>query len=138
MSLELTRAGHSLRAWYASSIRDFLAGSVENLYGTVASNSTFSVETTERDAWLGEISLLREVLRGVEGSIFFEFSIPRMGRRVDVVVLIGDVVFAIEFKVRATHGDRSAEEQVWDYALDLKNFHEASHALTIVPIAVAT
>jgi hypothetical protein len=96
------------------------------------------VETTQRDAWLGEVELLRAVLGGIDGSIFFEFSIPRMGRRIDVVLLIGDVVFAIEFKVGATHVDRSAEEQVWDYALDLKNFHEASHGLPIVPVAVAT
>jgi len=59
---------------------------------------------------LGEISLLREVLRGIDGSIFFEFSIPHMGRRIDVVVLIGDVVFAIEFTVGATQVDHSAEE----------------------------
>src|SRR4051794_16539968 len=101
MSIELprSRVGHSLRAWYARSIRDFLADFVESIYGTIAANSTFSVETTQRDAWLGEIGLLRETLRGIDGSIFFEFSIPRMGRRIDVVVLIGDVVFAIEFKV---------------------------------------
>ena len=140
MSIELprSRGGDSLRAWYASSIRDFLAEPVESIYGTIAANSTFSVETTQRDAWLGEIGLLRAVLGGVDGAIFFEFSIPRMGRRIDVVLLIGDVVFAIEFKVGATHVDRAAEEQVWDYALDLKNFHEASHALAIIPIAVAT
>lgn len=138
MALELARIGHSLRAWYAASIRQFLAASAESVYGTVAANSTFSVETTQRDAWLAEIDLLRETLRGIEGSIFFEFSIPRMGRRIDVVLLIGDVVFAIEFKVGAAWVDRAAEEQVWDYALDLKNFHEASHELRIVPIAIAT
>jgi hypothetical protein len=27
---------------------------------------------------------------------------------------------------------------VWDYALDLKNFHEASHSVSIVPILIAT
>lgn len=140
MSIELTRSrgGGSLRAWYASSIAEFLAESTESVYGTIAANSTFSVETTQRDAWLTEIGLLRERLRDIEGAIFFEFSIPRMGRRIDVVLLIGDVVFAIEFKVGAAHVDRYAEEQVWDYALDLKNFHEASHAHVIVPIAVAT
>jgi hypothetical protein len=140
MSMELvrSRAGDSLRAWYASSIRGFLAEPVESIYGTIAANSTFSVETMQRDAWLDEIRLLRETLPGIDGSIFFEFSIPRMGRRIDVVLLIGDVVLAIEFKVGATHVDRAAEEQVWDYALDLKNFHEASHELTIVPIGIAT
>ncbi len=67
-----------------------------------------------------------------------EFSIPRMGRRIDVVLLIGPVVFAVEFKVGDTAYERSAVEQVWDYALDLKNFHEASHAVSIVPILVVT
>ncbi|MDQ6799354.1 MAG: DUF2075 domain-containing protein [Acidobacteriota bacterium] len=61
-----------------------------------------------------------------------------MGRRVDVVLLIGPVVLVVEFKVGATDFDRSAIEQVWDYALDLKNFHEASHDRPIVPISLAT
>jgi len=61
-----------------------------------------------------------------------------MGKRVDAVLLVGPVVFVVEFKVGAAILDRSAIEQVWDYALDLKNFHEASHHLPIVPIATAT
>ncbi len=61
-----------------------------------------------------------------------------MGRRVDVILVIGSVVFALEFKVGETAYDRAAIEQVWDYALDLKNFHEASHNVTIAPILVAT
>ncbi len=67
-----------------------------------------------------------------------EFAIPRMGRRIDVVLLIGPVAFAIEFKVGESVFERSAIEQVWDYALDLKNFHEASHEVSIVPILIAT
>jgi hypothetical protein len=61
-----------------------------------------------------------------------------MGRRIDVVLLIGPVVFVIEFKVGEKTFDRAAIDQVWDYALDLKNFHEASHAVSIVPILIAT
>src|SRR4029450_7879933 len=72
------------------------------------------------------------------GSIFFEFNIPRMGRRIDVVLVIGAVVFAIEFKVGEKAFDRSAIDQVWDYGLDLKNFHEASHTASIIPILIAT
>jgi Schlafen group 3, DNA/RNA helicase domain len=34
--------------------------------------------------------------------------------------------------------DRAAIDQVWDYGLDLKNFHEASHDASIVPILIAT
>src|SRR5205807_4131981 len=81
---------------------------------------------------------LRERLRGCSGAIFFEFSIPRMGRRVDVVLLIEGIVFVIEFKIGSRMFDVAAVDQVWDYALDLKNFHEASHHLTIVPVLVAT
>lgn len=61
-----------------------------------------------------------------------------MGRRIDVVLLIGPVVFVVEFKVGAASFDRFGYEQVWDYALDLKNFHQASHDLRIVPILVPT
>ncbi len=70
--------------------------------------------------------------------MFLEFSIPRMGRRVDAVLLIGPVVFVIEFKVGERVFDRAGVDQVWDYALDLKNFHKASHSASIVPILVAT
>jgi len=77
-------------------------------------------------------------VRGVEGTVLLEFSIPRMGRRIDAVLLVGPVVFAIEFKVGESAFHRAAYEQVWDYALDLKNFHEASHAVAIVPVLVAT
>ena len=132
------RTGASLRAWFAASIEEFLRAPVDSVLGQLSRNSTFSVETTQRDAWLAEIRFLRERLQGLDGAVFFEFSIPRMGRRIDVVLLIGDVVFAVEFKVNATEVDRAAIEQVWDYALDLKNFHEASHTLPIVPIAIAT
>jgi hypothetical protein len=75
---------------------------------------------------------------GLGGALFLEFSIPRMGRRIDAVLIIGAVVFAVEFKVGETAFDRAAMNQVWDYALDLKNFHEASRNVPIVPILVAT
>jgi hypothetical protein len=67
-----------------------------------------------------------------------EFGIPRMGRRIDTVLLIGPIVFVVEFKVGDAIFDRAAVDQVWDYALDLKNFHEASHTPPILPILIAT
>lgn len=93
---------------------------------------------TQRDAWRMQIGFLQRELNGVNGSIFLEFNIPRMGRRIDVVLIVGPVVFAVEFKVGESTLDRGAMEQVWDYALDLKNFHKASHHVAIVPILVAT
>jgi hypothetical protein len=128
----------SSRAWYASSIDDFRASTTETILGTLAKNGSFAMLETQRDAWVAEIEFLRERLNGLSGAIFFEFSIPRMGRRIDVVLLIAGVLFVVEFKVGASTFDGAAIDQVWDYALDLKNFHEASHHLTIVPLLVAT
>ena len=87
---------------------------------------------------MAQIEFLRSHITGLSGSLFLEFNIPRMGRRIDAVLLIGPVVFAIEFKVGEKTFDRAAVDQVWDYALDLKNFHEASHNVSIVPILIAT
>lgn len=127
-----------MRAWYGSTIERFLATGTAEVLGTLTKRSEFTVLQTQRDAWVAQIEFLRDRLRGRSGSIFFEFTVPRMGKRIDVVVLTGGVVFAIEFKVGSSAYDGGAIDQVWDYALDLKNFHEASHPLTIVPVLVAT
>jgi hypothetical protein len=74
----------------------------------------------------------------MHGNILFECYIPRMGKRVDTVLILRGLILVLEFKVGATHYDSSALDQVVDYALDLKNFHEGSHARAIVPILVAT
>jgi hypothetical protein len=128
----------SSRAWYAATIADFLDADFDSVLGRLAIGSDFTVLQTQTDAWLAQIRLLHDHLDGLAGSLFMEFSIPRMGRRIDAVLLIGPVVFAVEFKVGESVFDRSAIDQVWDYALDLKNFHEASHSVSIVPILVAT
>jgi hypothetical protein len=126
------------RAWYNSTIVDFLESNPEQIVGRLTTNSNFSVLPTQRDAWLTQINLLQQSLVALAGSIYLEFAIPRMGRRIDVVLLVGPVIFAVEFKVGDFVFDQSAINQVWDYALDLKNFHEASHFASIVPILVAT
>lgn len=126
--------------FFASAVSDFLEKSDDAILGTLAASNPFELSPEQRDAWLGEIALLRTLLppyRG-RGSVFFEFSIPRMGRRVDVALILDGVVFVLEFKVGAREFSAADIEQVWDYALDLKNFHRASHALTIIPILVAT
>ena len=128
----------SLRFWYGAPVSDFLATAPEAVFGRLAKNGEFALIATQRDAWIAQIEFLRSQLEGLSGSIFFEFNIPRMGRRIDVVLIVGAVVFAIEFKVGQKAFDRSAIDQVWDYGLDLKNFHEASHTASIVPILIGT
>jgi len=128
----------SLRAWYSASISDFLLSQPDAVLGRLATNCEFALIPTQRDAWMAQVQFLRSCLNDLSGSLYFEFNIPRMGRRIDAVLLVGPVVFAIEFKVGERTFDRSAVDQVWDYALDLKNFHEASHNVSIVPILIAT
>ena len=128
----------SLRAWYSASIAVFLNSSADTIFAQLAKRNEFDLISTQRDAWIEQIQFLRSALNGLTGAIFLEFNIPRMGRRIDAVLLIGPVVFVVEFKVGEKEFERAAVEQVWDYALDLKNFHEASHHALLVPILIAT
>jgi DUF2075 family protein len=123
-------------AWYDATISDFLSVSDNEVLGTLIRRS--AAEQEQVRAWQEEITILRRALDGLEGHVILEFDIPRVGSRADAIILIGVLVFVIEFKVGAKTFDRAATEQVWDYALDLKNFHRGSHSVAIVPILVAT
>lgn len=114
------------RDYYSDSISKFRNTSAEEILGRLARNNDFSLEQTQRDAWLEEIAILQRVLSH-EGTIYFEYSIPRMGKRIDVVLLIETTIFVLEFKVGEKEFFSHALDQVCDYALDLKNFHESSH-----------
>ena len=126
------------REYYSDTIPNFISSTSEEIFGSIAQSSDFSVETTQRDAWLEQIRILKNVLQPYKGSIYFEYSIPRMGKRIDVVLLIGSVIFVLEFKVGEKEFQSHAIDQTWDYALDLKNFHETSHESYIAPILIAT
>src|SRR5216683_2592636 len=126
------------RDYYSDSIVRFRNTSPNEILGQLVRSSGFAIEQTQRDAWLEEIRILKEVLSSVEGTIYFEYAIPRMGKRIDVVLLIGSVIFVLEFKVGETEFTSYALNQAWDYALDLKNFHETSRETFIAPIVIAT
>src|SRR3990167_2002019 len=126
------------REYYSDSITTFLKTKPDEILGKLARNSDFDLGQNQRDSWLEEISILQNILSGREGSIYFEYSIPRMGRRIDVVLIIKNAIFILEFKVGEKEFIHSAIDQAWDYALDLKNFHETSHKHLIAPILIAT
>lgn len=126
------------RAWYHAPIADFVDAKPDTILGQLTRNSDFSVDPAQRDAWLSQVEILKGCLSGLPGSVLLEFNIPRMGRRIDTVVLVGPIIFVVEFKVGSETFDRAAIDQVWDYGLDLKNFHAGSHSAPIVPILVAT
>jgi hypothetical protein len=126
------------RAYYSATIPAFLQASTQEIVGCLSLNNDHALIETQRRAWIEQIAILRRSLSLYTGSIYFEYSIPRMGRRVDVVVIIGAVIFVLEFKIGAKEHSSSAVDQVYDYALDLKNFHDASHEPYIAPILIAT
>jgi hypothetical protein len=126
------------RAWYAASISTFLAHSTEEVLGHLTRNSNTSVEPEQRDAWTTEIELLKPLLATRTGHLLLEFNIPRMGLRADAMLLLGGCIVILEFKVGEREVTPAAKNQVWEYALDTKNFHEPSHGLPIVPVLVPT
>lgn len=128
------------RFYYGDPLATFLEKNTDTILGALLVSNEYPLEMTQRDAWLAEIEILKNVLAryGECGHVYFEFSIPRLGRRIDVVLIIQGVIFVLEFKVNESEFTSSAADQVTDYALDLKNFHETSHDLPIAPILIAT
>jgi len=128
----------TLRAYYAATIDEFLGASADSVIGALTTRSNYSVDPPQRDAWLGEIEILRQSLTGIPGAIFLEFEVPRIGSRIDAVIITGPLIAVVEFKVGERKINLADYNQAWDYALDLKNFHRASHHARILPVLVAT
>lgn len=126
------------RYFYANSIPGFLTQTEEEIIGELFLSSGFADGLPQKLAWLQQIRMLKDNLAGFSGKVLMEYSIPRLGRRIDVVLIIENVLFVLEFKVGENRFLPSAVDQVWDYALDLKNFHETSHSIVIAPILIAT
>jgi hypothetical protein len=127
-----------IKAYYNAPVCQFLNDDAERILGVLTSEHHHALEEQQRWAWLQQISILKTGLsEQPNGRIFLEFYIPRMGKRADAVLVLGNIVFAIEFKTGAGEHVASAFNQVEDYALDLKNFHEGSHTVPIVPVLVS-
>lgn len=109
-----------------------------SIIGSLANASFWAVDPEQLRAWDAEIEILQKALQGYDGAIYLEFAIPRLGGRIDAVILVGGAIIPIEFKVGETQYTRANMDQAWDYALDLKYFHEASHDADIFPILCAT
>jgi len=127
-----------LNYYYADSISQFLIKSTEEIIGSITLSNQFDSSQNQNKSWEQQIPLLKKSLTGFVGTMFLEFSIPRMGKRVDCLVIIENVVFVIEFKIGEKEYLSANMDQVWDYALDLKNFHQPSHLALLVPILVAS
>ena len=131
----------SLRCLYENDIASFIVRDKEAILGALCESYHGNALTTTRDAWIKEIDVMQATLlpwENIAGRIIFEYDIPRLGKRVDVVLLIEGIIFCLEFKAGESKILEADIDQVLDYALDLKNFHKFSQTSLIVPILVAT
>ncbi|WP_305156494.1 hypothetical protein [uncultured Muribaculum sp.] len=129
------------RCLYRADFKSFIEDNPYSILGRIHNAFHGPALTTTDEAWIGEINLLQKVLlpwKDDEAEIIFEYDIPRLGKRVDIIMLLRGIIFCIEFKVGQKDALQSDVEQVMDYALDLKNFHRYSHDRIIVPILIPT
>lgn len=133
--------GNSSRCLYVDDIDKFLIKDGTSIFGILCNQYHGDALTSTRDAWKCEIEVLKKALQpwsGSDGQIIFEYDIPRLGKRIDVVLLLEGIIFCLEFKVGESSIHEADIDQVLDYALDLKNFHMYSQDRLIVPILIAT
>ncbi len=131
----------SNRCLYKSDFKSFIESDPYSILGRIHDAYHGQTLTTTDEAWIGEIDLLQKVLspwKEEEAEIIFEYDIPRLGKKIDVVLLLRGIIFCLEFKINQKDVKQSDVEQVMDYALDLKNFHRYSHDRIIVPILIPT
>lgn len=129
------------RYFYHSDIASFLAEETNQIFGRMARADEMDTASTQKFAWEQEIAIMKDVLASYAneaGWILLEYTIPRLGKRIDVVVLLRERVFVIEFKAGEEDFLHQDVDQVLDYALDLKNFHQGSADRLIIPVLVAT
>ena len=137
------QADSIVRRWlYGERFDDFVSQSATEILGELTQRAGGDLDLTQNNAWQEQITILKALrLPDSERSsakIYFEYTIPRLGRRADVILIVAHVLFVLEFKAGESQFHVSALDQAWDYALDLKNFHDASHGICIAPVLVAT
>lgn len=129
---------HGASAYYWANVQEFISANPNSITGKLVSSQGHDIERTQVQAWEEEIGILAAALKDIEGTIYLEFDVPRLASRIDAVLISGPAIVVIEFKVGEEVYRTAHYNQVWDYALDLKNFHLASHHAPIFPLLVAT
>lgn len=130
---------------YADYVKDFINADeqalIADLVDAIHSSGNYDVNPEQTNAWHDEIALLKLQLKAPrfqDWYIVLEYEIPRRRRRPDVVILSKTTIFVIEFKVGSTVYDSKSRRQIYDCALDLRDFHIESRDRTIVPILCST
>lgn len=113
------------KAYYCNSIPGFIADQSTNIVGRLVRHS-FDVNKEQANAWENQISELQRRLEdhGIEGDIIFEYDIVRLGKRIDVILLIRHMVFSLEFKNGKDIFTAQDAQQAEDYAIDINRVGE--------------
>lgn len=129
----------SRRALYSADASAFLLQTPDYIAGQLSLQLGQHATQEQKSAWIEQAKILHEVLVDfTDGYLLFEVLIPRMGRRVDAVLIVKNILFVLEFKIGAKAYFPADMRQAHGYALDLHHFHEGSHNKIIVPILIAT
>ena len=134
-----TFSTQSGKAYYCNSIPGFIHDNSTNIVGQLVRHS-FDVNKEQSNAWEKQINELQRRLEEcqMEGDIIFEYDIVRLGKRIDVILLIRHMVFSLEFKNGKNVFTAQDAQQAEDYAIDIKNFHKESEDLYVCPILIVT
>ncbi len=134
-----TFSTQSGKAYYCNSIPGFIKDSSESIVGQLVRH-TFEINKDQSNAWQNQIQELQKRLEShkIEGDIIFEYDIVRLGKRIDVILLMRRMVFSLEFKNGKNVFTAKDAQQAEDYAIDIKNFHKESENLYVCPILIAT
>lgn len=127
------------KAYYCNSIPGFIKDTSTSIIGHLVKRA-FDNNDKQIDAWNNQICELQRKLEecAMEGDIIFEYDIVRLGKRIDVILLIKHMVFSLEFKNGKNMYTAMDAQQAEDYAIDIKNFHKESEDLYVCPILIAT
>lgn len=98
---------NTTRCLYNSSFTSFQNKTDSQVFGELCESYHGDVGTNQREAWTEEISIMKTVLASLtessvsegtpaDGQIIFEYDIPRLGKRIDVVLLYKGIIFCIE------------------------------------------
>ena len=79
--------------YYRNSIQNFLNSSIDEAIGVMTRSNEFDATFLQNKSWELQIPILKRALKEFNGEVFFEFSIPRMGKRVDTLVIILHFMF---------------------------------------------
>jgi hypothetical protein len=139
-----TFSTQSGKAYYCNSIPGFIKDTSTSVVGQLVRHTVkfhaFDISSEQEEAWENQIRELQIRLEqhGIEGDIIFEYDIVRLGKRIDVILLIRHMVFSLEFKNGQRAFTAHDAQQAEDYAIDIKNFHKESEDLYVCPILIAT